>query len=63
MTIFKVEYRSMTAHYGPRFIDADDEYAAKRIFSAGAFSEGEIRMMTARKASLEEVRASMNLEG
>ncbi len=53
MSIFKVDFSSMTAHYS-RFIEADDEYQAKRIFANGAFSESEIRMMTARKVALKE---------
>jgi len=56
MAIFKVSFTSMTAHYGPRFIEADDEYQAKRTFSNGAFSESEIRMMTARKVSVQEIQ-------
>jgi len=58
MTIFKVSYSSLTAHYGPRFIDAEDEAEAKRIFANGAFSEGEMRMITARKASIKEAQDS-----
>ena len=56
MSIFKVSYSSMTAHYGPRFIEAQNEHQAKRIFANGAFSEGEIRMMVVRKASLKEIQ-------
>lgn len=56
MSIFKVSYSSITAHYGPRFVEADDEYQAKRIFANGAFSESEIRMMTARRVSIKEAQ-------
>jgi hypothetical protein len=58
MTIFKVSYSSLTAHYGPRFIDAEDEREAKRIFAGGAFSEGEMTMITAREATIKEIQDS-----
>jgi len=56
MNIYKVCFSSMTAYYSPRFIEAEDEFEAKRIFANGAFSESEIRMMTVRKASLKEAQ-------
>ncbi|MDP2362682.1 MAG: hypothetical protein Q8M94_02810 [Ignavibacteria bacterium] len=55
MCIFKVVYSSMTAHYS-RYVEAKDEVEAKRKFANGAFSEGEIRMMTVRPASIREIQ-------
>lgn len=52
--IYRVTYQSMTAFYGPRFIEAEDEHQAKRIFANGAFSKGEMTLIRAVPVSLDE---------
>ena len=53
--IYRVTYQSMTAFYGPKFIEAEDEQDAKRKFNAGgAFSQREMSLITARPSSLKE---------
>jgi hypothetical protein len=59
MAIYRVTYGSMTARYGPVFIDAADEYEAKRKFAKGAFSENEMGCITARECSLDDLRHAM----
>jgi hypothetical protein len=54
--IYRVRYQSMTATYGPSYIEADDEYEAKRKFARGAFSQGEMSLISARPVSSEEMR-------
>lgn len=57
--IFRVTYQSMTAFYGPSFIEADDAEEAKRKFARGAFSKGEMSLITAREVSARELAAAM----
>lgn len=57
--IYRVRYSSMTASYGPSFIEADDEHEAKRKFAKGAFSAGEMSLITARPVSSEEMRRAL----
>ena len=54
--IYRVTYQSMTAFYGPSFIEAEDEADAKRKFNArGAFSAMELAVcVNARPASVRE---------
>ena len=59
MTIYRVRYSSMTASYGPAFIEAATEQEAKRKFANGAFSNGEMTLITATPVSSEELRAAL----
>lgn len=59
MAFFRVSYSSMTASYGPAYIEADDEQEAKRKFAKGTFSRGEMTLITARPVSSEEVRRAL----
>lgn len=53
--IFSVSYGSMTAHYGPVVIEADDESEAREKFNArGAFRREEYPLITARPITLGE---------
>ena len=54
--IYRVRYSSMTASYGPAFIEADSEQEAKRKFAKGAFSAGEMTLITATPATIREVQ-------
>jgi hypothetical protein len=55
--IYKVSYGSMTAHYGPSYIEADSEQEAKIRFGGSAFSSGERSVcMSARPISLDEMK-------
>lgn len=57
--IYRVTYQSMTAFYGPSFIEAEDEYEAKRKFAKGAFSQGEMTLIKARPVSSDEMRRAL----
>lgn len=57
--IYRVRYSSMTASYGPSFIEADSEYEAKRKFAKGAFSHGEMSLISARPISADEMRRAL----
>ena len=57
---FRVTYQSMIAFYGPSFIEAEDEYEAKRKFANGAFSQGEMSLIKARPVSAYEVRRALS---
>ena len=54
--IYRVRYSSMTASYGPSFIEADSPAEAKRKFANGAFSKGEMTLITATPATIREVQ-------
>ncbi len=57
MGIYRVTYQSMTAFYGPAFIEADDEDEARRLFAAkGSFSKREMSLIKARIASIRDVQ-------
>lgn len=59
MALFKVSYSSMTAHYGPSYIEAEDEYEAKRKFG-NCFSDGERAIcMTAREITPKQAAREM----
>ena len=57
--IYRVTYQSMTAFYGPSFVEADDEHEAKRKFAKGAFSQGEMSLIKARPVSSAEMRNAL----
>jgi len=54
MAIYRVFYQSMTARYGPRFIEAETEHEARRKFAGTAFSRREYPLIHVRRASLNE---------
>lgn len=56
MSIYRVTYQSMTAFYGPKFIEADTPEQAKRKFAGGAFSQGEMTLITATPATIADVQ-------
>ena len=58
--IYRVRYSGMTASYGPSYIEADDEWEAKRKFAKGAFSQGEMALITAKPVSSEEMRRALH---
>ncbi len=57
--IYRVRYSSMTASYGPSYIEADDAYEAKRKFARGAFSQGDMSLITATPVSSRELAEAM----
>ena len=57
--IYRVTYQSMTARYGPNYIEANSEYEAKKKFAGNAFTAGEFSLITARQVSLNEMRSEM----
>ncbi len=62
MPMYRVTYASMTARYGPKYIIADSEYAARRRFwGGGAFTKGEMALIKATEVSEDEmIRALQN---
>jgi hypothetical protein len=60
MAIYRVTYRSMTARYGPSFIEATGEAEAKRQFG-DCFSNSERAFCTAREVSPDEVRRALEV--
>lgn len=60
MSIYRVSYGSMTATYGPSFIEANSPEEAKRKFGS-CFSEGERAIcMTAREVSAREISEALH---
>jgi hypothetical protein len=57
--IYRVTYQSMTAFYGPSFIEAEDEYEAKRRFARSAFSQGEMSLIKATPVSASEIASAL----
>jgi hypothetical protein len=47
MPIYKVSYHSMTASYGPGYVQADSELEAKIKWAGGAFSQSEMGLISA----------------
>ena len=59
MPIYKVTYHSMTASYGPSFIEADSPEEAKRKFG-NCFTNGERAIcMSAKEVSLKETQQAL----
>ena len=48
---YKVTFESLTAFYGPRIIEAENELEAKRIFAGSAFRKEEYSMIKVRKVN------------
>lgn len=63
MAIYRVGYSSMTATYGPDFVQADSEIQAKLRYSRGAFSVDEMALISAREVSLEEMQRELRAIG
>ena len=59
MPIYRVSYGSMTATYGPSFIEADSEYEARRKFAGSAFSQREMPLVRAREVSGREIAQAL----
>jgi hypothetical protein len=60
MPMYKVSYGSMTATYGPSFIEADSPEEAKMKFGGTAFSSGERAIcMNAREVSSKEIAQAL----
>ena len=57
--IYRVTYQSMTAFYGPSFIEADSEYEARRKFAGSAFSSGEMSLIKAVPVSGNEIARAL----
>lgn len=57
--IYRVTYSSMTAHYGPSFIEAASEYEARRKFAGTAFSKGEMSLIKATAVSATEIKRAL----
>jgi len=57
--IYRVTYQSMTAFYGPSFIEADSEYEARRKFAGTAFSQGEMGLIKASPVSSNEIARAL----
>ena len=57
--IYRVTYQSMTAFYGPSFIEADSEYEARRKFAGTAFSQGEMVLIKASPVSSNEIARAL----
>lgn len=55
MSIYRVRYQSLTACYGPKFIEAESAEQAKRKFARGAFSQGEMVLIEAKPATVNDV--------
>lgn len=57
--IYKVTYNSMTANYGPAFIEAESEQEACSKFGRGAFNGSERSLISARPVSENEIRRAL----
>lgn len=59
MTMYRVTYNSMSAFYGPSYIEAESEYEARRKFARNAFSQNEMSLIRAVPVSLDEMRRAL----
>ena len=57
--IYRVTYQSMTAFYGPFFVEADSEYEARRKFAGSAFSAGEMSLIKASPVSAGDIQRAL----
>jgi len=55
MPIYKVQYRSMSAIYGPGYVEASSELEAKIKWAGGAFSRSDMDLISAVEVSSREV--------
>ena len=58
--IYKVTYQSMSAFYGPSYIEAEDENQARRIFAGSAFSRNEYGLIKVVPSSLKEMQRAQS---
>ena len=58
--IYRVTYSSMSASYGPTYVEAENEYEAKRKFGGTAFRREEYALMTARPVSSREIERALS---
>lgn len=61
MGLYKVSYQSISACYGPSFIEADSEIEARRKFAGSAF-KNEMILITARPVSISEMKRALRSE-
>lgn len=59
MSIYRVFYGSMTAHYGPHFVEASSEEEARRKFARTAFSDREMPLIHATLVSEADARRAL----
>ena len=60
MPIYRVKYNSMTANYGPSYIEASTPEEAKRKFGGTAFTASERNIcMSAKEVSVDEMRREL----
>lgn len=57
--LYRVTYASMTARYGPSFIEAESEFEARRKFAGTAFSQSDLGCISARPVSSDEVASAL----
>ena len=60
--LYRVTYRSMTAFYGPAYIEADSEYEARRKFAVPAFSQREMPLIKAAPVSESEIKQALQAQ-
>lgn len=59
MPMYNVSYSSMSAHYGPSFIEAESADEARRKFRGTAFSQNEMYCISAREVSAREIAQAL----
>ena len=57
--MYRVTYQSMTAFYGPSFIEAETEYEARERFAGNAFSKGEMSLIKASPVSERDIARAL----
>jgi len=60
---FLVSYRSLTACYGPKCIEADSAYEARRKFAGTAFAEREMGLITAKEVTHRDILKAFHRGG
>lgn len=61
--IYRVTYQSMTAFYGPTFIEAESEAHARRKFAGDAFRQEEMCLINVKPSSMREAMAHASPHG
>lgn len=59
MSIYRVSYQSITATYGPSFVEANSEDEARQKFAGNAFSSREMPLIHAREVSVREIAQAL----
>lgn len=62
VAIYAVSYHSMTASYGPNYIEANSPEEAKRKFGQGVFTRAELGLVAARQVSDREILEKLREE-